>query len=114
MATLTVEVEVPGAASLEVTGEALSANLFDGRTITVPLEWYPRLTHATPAERENYELYGDGQYIRWPDLDEDLTIKGLIAGKRSGESPRSFQRWLAARQTGQPVTIHDITPPQTD
>ena len=110
MATLTVEVEVPGAASLEVTDEALRANLSDGRTITVPLDWYPRLIHATPAERKNYELYGDGQYIRWPDLDEDLTIKGLIAGKRSGESARSFERWLAAKRAGQPVAIHDITP----
>ena len=105
MATLTVEVEVPGAVSLDVTAEALSANLSDGRRITVPLEWYPRLVNATQDERVNYELYGEGQYIHWPDLDEDLTVEGLIAGKKSGESPDSFERWLEAKKAGRPLTL---------
>ena len=91
MATLTVEVEVPGAVSLDVAADTLSANLSDGRRLTVPLEWYPRLIHATPAERGNYELYGDGQYIHWPDLDEDLTVEGLIAGRKSGGERRVIQ-----------------------
>ena len=105
MATLTVEVEVPGAVSLDLTEEALSANLSDGRKITVPLEWYPRLVHATHDERVKYELYGEGQYIHWPDLDEDLTVEGLIAGKKSGEGADSFRRWLEAKKAGRPLTL---------
>ena len=105
MATLTVEVEVPGAVSLDLTEEALSANLSDGRKITVPLEWYPRLVHATHDERVKYELYGEGQYIHWPDLDEDLTVEGLIAGKKSGEGADSSGAGLRPRRPDGPSPL---------
>jgi hypothetical protein len=72
-------------------------DLRDGRTITVPLEWYPRLAHASTAERANWRLIGTGEGIHWPDLDEDISIEGLLAGRPSGESPASFQKWLARR-----------------
>jgi len=81
-----------------VTEEALTADLVDGRTIIVPLLWFPRLWHGTPEERKNFEIFGDGVYIHWPDLDEDLTVAGLLAGRRSGESAQSLKQWLDARQ----------------
>jgi hypothetical protein len=84
---------------------ALSAELSDGRTISVPLDWYPRLAHAMPRERETWELIGGGEGIHWPDLDEDISIEGLLAGRRSGESDGSFQRWLAAKRAGRPLTL---------
>ena len=71
--------------------------LADGRTLSVPLAWYPRLFHGSQSERENWELIGDGEGIHWPDLDEDISVEGLILGRRSGESQRSLQRWLDAR-----------------
>lgn len=60
----------------------------DGRSISVPLVWYPRLFNAKKQELENYELIGDGEGIRWPDLDEDISIEGILAGRRSGESQK--------------------------
>jgi hypothetical protein len=78
--------------------EKLIVTLDDGRSISVPLEWYPRLLHASPKERKNWHLLGDGYAIEWPDLDEHIGIEGLLAGRRSGESRKSFARWLAARQ----------------
>ena len=88
-----------------VSKDALSAELSDGRTISVPLDWYPRLAHATPRERGTWELIGGGEGIHWPDLDEDISIEGLLAGRRSGESVTSFQRWLAAKRAGRPLTL---------
>ncbi len=105
MRTLTVEVQVPEARNVIVSEAALSAELSDGRTISVPLDWYPRLAHATPQERGTWELIGGGEGIHWPDLDEDISIEGLLAGRRSGESDRSFQRWLAAKRAGRPLTL---------
>jgi hypothetical protein len=72
-------------------------DLSDGRSLLVPLEWYPRLVHASPKERSNWRLLGDGYAIEWPDLDEHIGIEGLLAGRRSGESKKSFERWLASR-----------------
>ena len=86
------------ARKVTVTEEALTADLVDGRTIIVPLLWYPRLWHGTPEERNNFEIFGDGAYIHWPDLDEDLAVAGLLAGRRSGESAQSLKQWLDARQ----------------
>jgi hypothetical protein len=71
--------------------------LADGRTLTVPLDWYPRLFHGTEAERGRWQLLGDGYAIEWPDLDEHIGINGLLAGHRSGESSESISRWLATR-----------------
>lgn len=96
MTTLLLEVE-PAAVSVEVDETMLRVGLADGRMIAVPLAWYPRLLHGTPEERARYELSGDGYGLHWPALDEDLHIEGLLAGRRSGESAASFQRWLGAR-----------------
>src|SRR6266545_2846128 len=75
----------------------LIVELVDGRILTVPIEWYPRLAHGTHAERANWQLIGSGQGIHWPDLDEDISIDDLLAGHRSGESGESLRRWLEAR-----------------
>lgn len=80
-------------------------DLADGRSISVPLLWYPRLAHGTAKERDRWELLGEGEGIHWPDLDEDLSVEGLLAGRPSGESKRSFQRWLEARRAGRPLTL---------
>ena len=87
------------------TEDALTVELADGRSISVPLSWYPRLVHATQRERDHWRLIGDGEGIHWPDLDEDLSVEGLLAGWPSGESERSFQRWLAAKREGRPLTL---------
>ena len=108
MDTLTVEIEVPGATTLTVAEDALTAQLADGRSISVPLVWYPRLVHATQEERDNWELFGAGRFIHWPDLDEDLSVEGLLAGWASRESEGSFKRWLEAKRAGLPVNIHEI------
>ncbi len=105
MTTSIVEMEVPGATNVTVTEDTLTAELVDGRTLSVPLAWYPRLIHASPEERSNLELHAAGQHIHWPDLDEDLSIEGLLAGRPSGESQRSFKRWLDAKREGRPLTL---------
>ena len=105
MTNSVIEAANPTATHIVVTAEELIAELYDGRTISVPLAWYPRLTHATQQERENWELIGLGQGIHWPDLDEDISIAGLVAGRKSGESARSFQRWLEAKKAGRPLTL---------
>jgi Protein of unknown function (DUF2442) len=87
----------PIAASVEVTDEQLHIHLADGRALTEPIGWYPRLVHATPAERNHYELLGHGSAIGWPDLDEHHSVESILAGRQSGESRHSFQEWLASR-----------------
>ncbi len=95
---ITSELETdPTARQIEITGEHLSVHLADGRSVTVPLAWFPRLLHATSSERANWRLLGEGYAIEWPDLDEHLGIEGLLAGRGSGESAESFDRWLRAR-----------------
>lgn len=96
MSTLVLETE-PAAVQVTITDEKLMVELADGRTIVVPLSWYPRLMYASPEERQNWQLLGDGYAIEWPDLDEHIGIEGLLAGRRSGESKKSFGRWLAGR-----------------
>ncbi len=91
------EIAIPSAQQVFVSDEALTVELEDGRTLSAPLGWYPRLAHASPEERERWRLIGQGTGIHWDDIDEDISIEGLLLGKRSGESQRSFQRWLAAR-----------------
>jgi len=86
------------AQSARLSEEALTVDLVDGRTIVVPLAWFPRLWHGTPRERNRFELFGAGAYIHWPDLDEDLTVAGLLTGQQSGETPQSLKKWLASRQ----------------
>lgn len=95
-----IEVQLPWAEDVTVTEDTLQVELSDGRTVSVPVAWYPRLVHATARERANWELTGSGVGIRWPDLDEDVSVEGLIAGRSSGESQRSLRRWLDARVSG--------------
>ena len=98
MTTLILEIE-PQAQRIDFDDRAFTIYLADGRQLTIPLDWYPRLQQATPAERHNWQLLGDGYAIEWPDLDEHIGITGLLAGKRSGESTRSFERWLTQRRS---------------
>ena len=88
------------AQGVSVTDDALVVELVDGRTITVPLAWYPRLVHGGQAERARWRFIGEGEGIHWPDLDEDISIEGLLAGRRSGETQASLRRWLERRKTG--------------
>lgn len=96
MSTLVLEND-PLATAVETSEKYLTVELADGRRIIVPLAWYPRLLNATEAERRNCLLLGDGYAIEWPDLDEHIGVEGLLAGRPSGENPRSLERWLAAR-----------------
>ena len=98
MAISTVEMEVPNAERVTVTDDTLSVELSDGRAISVPLTWFPRLMHATPGERPKWRLIGRGQGIHWEDLDEDISVEGLLAGRPSGESQASFKAWLEKRR----------------
>jgi len=97
MNSLVVEVQEATAQNIVVSETSLTVDLVDGRTIIVPLVWYPRLWYGTPEERNHFEIIGDGTLIHWPDLDEDLSVSGLLAGRRSGESQRSLKRWLDER-----------------
>lgn len=97
MSTLVLERD-PLAVNVEVTIDKLIVDLADGRSLVVPLSWYPRLVHGNEAERRNWQLLGDGYAIEWPDLDEHMGVEGLVAGRRSGESQESFARWLVARE----------------
>jgi hypothetical protein len=106
----TLKVNVSYAEDIRVTEDTLTAELHDGRTISVPLAWYPRLVHAAQEERDNWELIGTGEGIHWPDLDEDISVEMLLAGVPSGESPQGFQRWLEAKRAGLPVNIYEIQP----
>ena len=97
MKSLAIEVKAVTAQNVAVTEDALQVDLSDGRTVSVPLAWYPRLLHGTPKERNRWRLIGDGEGIHWPDLDEDLSVEGLVLGRPSGESQRSLKAWLARR-----------------
>ena len=77
--------------------DTLTVDLADGRSISVPLAWYPRLWHGTESERNNWRLIGQGVGIHWPELDEDISLEGLILGKPSSESQASLHRWLEER-----------------
>jgi hypothetical protein len=92
------EVQVPQAQKVRVTDEELIVDLVDGRTLQVPIQWYPRLAHGTPTERRNWKIIGQGEGIHWPDLDEDIAVEDLLAGRPSGESQVSLHRWLKSRR----------------
>ncbi|MCE7983527.1 MAG: DUF2442 domain-containing protein [Caldilinea sp. CFX5] len=83
---------------VRVTDSTLNVYLTDGRLLSCPLAWFPRLLHGSPAERNHYELSGDDEVIHWPDLDEDIELTRLFEGGKSMESERSLQRWLLSRQ----------------
>jgi len=97
MNTLAVEIRIPEALDVLLTDDTLSVDLSDGRSISVPIAWFPRLLHSTEQERSNWRLIGKGQGIHWEDIDEDISIVELLAGKPLGESQESFGKWLAKR-----------------
>ena len=97
MSSSIVESRVALAELVEVSDDALSVELADGRTIAVPLAWYPRLANATAVERSDWRLIANGRGIHWPAIDEDISVANLLAGQPSGESQISFKKWLAAR-----------------
>ena len=86
------------ATDLTVDDEALRIELADGRTVAVPLDWFPRLLNGTAKERSNWRWIGGGHGIHWPDLDEDISVENLLTGSRSGESQASFKKWLVGRR----------------
>lgn len=98
MSSSQIDVRPPQAQSVTVAEDALIVDLVDGRTVTVPLAWYPRLAHGSSSERSNWRLIGRGEGIHWPDLDEDISVDSLLAGRPSGESQASLQRWLESRR----------------
>ena len=98
MTTLAIELRMASAQNVNVTDDALIVDLSDGRTVSVPLAWFPRLLHGTLKERKHWRLIGDGEGIHWPDLDEDISVENLILGKPSGESQKSFKKWLEKRK----------------
>jgi len=97
MNTLAVEIRIPEALNVSLTDDTLSVDLSDGRSISVPIAWFPRLMNSSEQERNNWRLIGKGHGIHWEDIDEDISVEGLLAGKPSGESQKSFKKWLANR-----------------
>ena len=106
MSSSTIETDLNAQATrVGVTDQRLTVELADGRTIVVPLEWYPRLSHGTAVERAHIEIGPFG--LHWPDLDEDISIRGLLLGHRSGESSQSFRQWLEYRARGERVPVQE-------
>lgn len=99
MNSSTLDTQIPLATHAACADDMLSVDLSDGRRISAPLAWYPRLSHGTPDERDHWQLIGNGTGIHWPDLDEDVSVANLIAGQPSAESQESLKRWLDQRAT---------------
>ena len=99
MTTLAVKIEIPNACNAIITDDTLIVELDDGRTVSVPTAWYPRLLHASKEERNNWRLVGKGLGVHWVAIDEDISVEGLLAGRPSSESQSSFKRWLEARKS---------------
>ena len=95
------ELQVPAVRSVSTsrTRSSLTFELEDGRSVTVPLDWFPRLKEGTEKERKNWQLIGSGHGVHWPDLDEDISVESLVLGRRSMESDRSFRAWLERRDS---------------
>lgn len=98
MTTLAVKIEIPDINGVIVTDDSLTVELDDGRTVSVPTAWYPRLLHASKEERSSWRLIGKGRGIHWESIDEDISVEGLLAGRPSGESQVSFKKWLGSRK----------------
>jgi Protein of unknown function (DUF2442) len=97
MSSSTTEIPVVRAETVTITGDEIAVELSDGRSISAPLAWYPRLLRGTAEERSNWRLIGGGVGIHWPALDEDISVGNLLAGQASGESQQSLKRWLSQR-----------------
>jgi hypothetical protein len=96
--SVVVTLSLPRITGVSVTEDTLSVDLEDGRSVSLPIGWYPRLAHGTPVERANVQIAGAGFGLHWPDLDEDIGVEGILLGKRSTESPTSFENWLQSRK----------------
>ena len=97
MSSSAIEAREALATRVEVNEEAVSVELADGRTVTAPLAWYPRLAHATAQERRSWRLIGGGRGIHWLAIDEDISVANLLAGQPSAESQSSSKKWLTGR-----------------
>jgi hypothetical protein len=97
MSISAIEIAPPRAANVRVDDDALTVELTDGRIISAPLSWYPRLVHGSAEERAGWRLIGDGEGIHWSALDEDLSLESLVAGRPSAEGAASLARWLQGR-----------------
>jgi len=95
------EIRQPLAHGVRLTEDLLVVDLLDGRVLSVPLAWFPRLLAGTEAERDSWRLVGRGEGIHWPELDEDVSVAGILAGHPSTESQESLGRWLARRDNDQ-------------
>src|SRR5437867_10874101 len=98
MSTLKVEQTEARAQHVKVTTDTLTVDLTDGRTISVPLAWFPRLLHGSVSERNNWRFIAHGEGIHWTDLEEDISVEGLLIGQQSSESHASLEKWLQNRQ----------------
>ena len=97
MTSSPIDLSLAFAKNVRFGADTLVVELVDGRALTVPLAWYPRLAHGSQPERANWQLIGRGQGIHWADLDEDVAVEDLLAGRRSGEKAESLNRWLEGR-----------------
>lgn len=102
MSSSATSIPIVHAQDVSVTEDTLTIELSDGRSLSVPLAWYPRLVHGTAEERSNWRMIGQGSGIHWPTLDEDLSVEDLLSGRASGEGQRSFKRWLSQRASSSP------------
>jgi len=97
MTTLETEIHIVRALNVSVTDDSIIIDLEDGRSVTAPLAWYPRLHHGTAKERSHWKLIGHGEGIHWPDLDEDISVENILCGKPSQESQNSLKKWISQR-----------------
>ena len=111
MSTSSLATDAAAATSVRVTAQALVVELRDGRRVSVPVEWYPRLAEGRPSERRRWELIGPGIGIHWPDLDEDISVEGLLLGLASNESAASLRRWRASRRRPANTELQRTAPP---
>lgn len=98
MSSFMIDIEIANAVDLTILDETLTVGLDDGRVLSTPISWFPRLLHGTDKERNNYRFIGNGSGIHWPDLDEDISVQSLIAGHHSQESQKSLEKWLKNRE----------------
>lgn len=101
MSTLATELEIPSIQDVSISSDTLQLDLSDVRSISIPLAWFPRLLHANQGERSNWRLIGRGEGIHWEELDEDISIEGILAGRPSRESQTSLKKWLQKRNSQQ-------------
>lgn len=97
MSSSEAEITIANVADVTISDDFLTVGFDDGRRVSIPLSWYPRLYHATAAERQEFRLVGAGEGIRWERIDEDISAESIIAGRHSQESQASLASWLESR-----------------